>query len=61
MIPLIQPGSGKVLRVAEGSADFWRSLGYSDPAPAPAEEPKEEKPARKRAAKKAAEKPSDDE
>lgn len=61
MIPLIQPGSGKVLRVAEGSADFWRSLGYSDPTPAPVEEPKSEsKPARKRAAKKAAEKPSDD-
>ena len=59
MIPLIQPGSGKVLRVAEGSADFWRSLGYSDPAPATVEEPKEAKP-RKRAAKRAAEKPSDD-
>ena len=56
MIPLIQPGSGKVLRVAEGSADFWRSLGYTDPSPAPAEEPK---PERKRPTKKAAAKPSD--
>ena len=55
MIPLIQPGSGKVLRVAEGSADFWRSLGYRDPSPAPADKPKP----RKRAVKKTA-KPSDD-
>lgn len=54
MIPLTQPGSGKVFRVAESSADFWRSLGYRDAFPAPAEEPK---PAPKRPAKKAAPKP----
>lgn len=52
---LIQPGSGKVLEVAEESADFWRSLGYRDeaPAPAPAKEPAPAKKAaapRKRAA-----------
>lgn len=57
MIELTQPGSGKVFRVAESSADFWRSLGYRDASPAPADEPK---PTRKRPAKKAAPKPSDD-
>lgn len=47
MIELIQPRSGKVLRVAEEAADFWRGLGYRDAKP----EPVDEKP--KRAPRKA--------